>query len=269
MRWDVGAYPWVAAGLVSVPAEGLEQRITAPPGFSRVALEPATFGAWLRGLPVEPEGTPVRSYAGDTIRSASSVAAVVALDVGKADLQQCADAIMRLHAEWRWSTGAREHRYRSASGLSLEFSRWQRGERLVAEGPKLSWVPSGRARAADHATLRSFLDAVFAWTNTVALGRQAKAVSFDELRPGDFVVQGGNPGHAVLVLDEARAVDGRRALLLGQSYMPAQSFHVLRAPAQHRLEGAHPGWFAVAADEVLQTPFWPQPFRWSELRRLD
>jgi hypothetical protein len=64
----------------------------------------------------------------------------------------------------------------------------------------------------------------------------------------------------VLVLDVARAGD-RRALLLGQGFMPAQSFQVLR-PA----EGA--AWFLVEPGATaLDTPFWPA-FPWKALRRF-
>ena len=70
-------------------------------------------------------------------------------------------------------------------------------------------------------------------------------------------------GHSVLVLDMARAPDGRRAVLLGQSYMPAQSYHVLRPAPQE-------AWFAVdPASDGIQTPFWPVPFPWTSIRRLD
>ena len=54
---------------------------------------------------------------------------------------------------------------------------------------------------------------------------------------------------------------GRVALLLGQSYMPAQSVHVLRPDATSP-------WFVVApGDETVTTPFW-RPFPITSLRRL-
>jgi hypothetical protein len=82
-----------------------------------------------------------------------------------------------------------------------------------------------------------------------------------DLQPGDFVVQPGGPGHAILVLDLATAPDGRRALLLGQGFMPAQSFQVLVPP------GAKGPWFSLDG-EAVDTPFWPAPFPWSSLRRM-
>ena len=117
----------------------------------------------------------------------------------------------------------------------------------------------------DHRTFRGYLDEVFAWANTASLGRAAAPVSFASARPGDFFVMSGRPfGHAVLVLDVARDAAGGTALLLGQSYMPAQSFQVL-SPGP-----ASPGqpWFVLpAGSTAVDTPFWA-PFPLATLRRL-
>jgi hypothetical protein len=247
---------------VPPPAGALEDRFAPPPGFERVEVAPGSFGAWLRRLPLAPPDTSVVSYRGDVILPAGheNLAAVVDLDVGAGDLQQCADSILRLHAEWLWSRGRRDMSYRAASGAPIPYARWARGDRVVAQGMAFAWKRSGRPDES-HAGFRRYLDAVFMYANTGSLSRDARPVAASDLAPGDFVVQPGAPGHAVLVLDLARAPDGRRALLLGQGYMPAQSFHVLRS---------HRGvWFVVEpTDEALATPFWP-PFPWRTLRRLD
>ena len=91
-----------------------------------------------------------------------------------------------------------------------------------------------------------------------------------DLRPGDFVVQPGGPGHAVLVLDLAVDLDGHRLVLLGQGFMPAQSFQVLHPGKQDRNVTATSAdnlpWFQI--DEAgLNTPFWPR-FPWTALHRF-
>jgi hypothetical protein len=262
---DGSRYPWLASPPDGMPppVDALARRFPAPKGFQRVATAENSFGAWLRGLPLADPLTPVRSFKGAVLRDAShhAVAGVVALDVGAADLQQCADSIIRLHAEWRWSLGDRRMSYKAASGTSLPHERWARGERVVASGNTLSWSPSA-APSQDHKSFRKYLDMVFNWANTGALARDARPTPFAELRPGDFFVLPGSPGHAVLVLDLARAPDGRQVALLGQGFMPAQNFHVLRDQ-----EGSP--WFALRPEEgAVKTPFW-DPFPWSSLRRLD
>ncbi len=190
---------------------------------------------------------------------------MIAIDEGTADLQQCADSIVRLHAEWQWSRGERGETYRAASGAAMPFARWLAGERpSTDDGKKLVWKAAARpSDREDHGAFRKYLDAVFTWANTGALARDGAKVALAELRPGDFFVLPGGPGHAILVLDVAQGASGERAVLLGQGYMPAQSFHVLRAPGGS-------AWFPVdPAAGGIDTPFWPVPFPWSSLRRLD
>lgn len=260
-------YPWLDDPSLRVaPPEGsLRDRFDAPRGFTRVGIEPGSFGAWLRTLPLAARGSPVVSHRGGVILPPDhpNLGAVVAIDVGTADLQQCADSILRLHAEWLFSRGRRDMSYRAANRAPMPFERWARGERMTPEGSGFSWVVSGRADAG-HASLRRWLDAVFTWANTGSLARDTEVVAEADLAPGDFVVQAGAPGHAVLVLDVARAPDGRRALLLGQGFMPAQSFHVLAPGAR----AASDPWFIVEPGAIaIATPFWA-PFPWRALRRF-
>ena len=261
--FDTVPYAWLQDGSSLSPVDDLEARIAPPTGFDRVVLEPGSFGAWLRRLPLAASGTPVRKFSGSVLLEADheNVAAVVAIDAGKTDLMQCADSVMRMHAEWLWSKGRRDMSYQAASGLPLPYERWARGERIVQKGQSIAWVPQGRGRGEEHGSFRAFLDQVFAWANTVSLDRQAQKVALDDLRPGDVVVMPGNPGHAVLFLDLARSADGRRVVLLGQGYMPAQGFYVLRPDRAHL-------WFEIEPSTgAIATPFW-RPFPWSQVRRL-
>ena len=264
-------YPWLADPTCRAPAvvDALEDRFAPPAGFARDPVTPRSFGAWLRRLPLAAPGTPVVSHRGAVILPPDhpNLAAVVAIDVGSRDLQQCADSILRLHAEWQYAEGRRDLTYRAANRSQIPFARWARGERTVAEGAGFSWTTSGRADDS-HASLRGWLDAVFMYANTGSLARDTDRVALADLRPGDFVVQPGAPGHAVLVLDVARAADGRRALLLGQGFMPAQSFQVLERAGPRRHGRGRDPWFIVeVGDLALDTPFWA-PFPWSALRRF-
>jgi hypothetical protein len=92
----------------------------------------------------------------------------------------------------------------------------------------------------------------------LSISAEAKRPSRAEVRPGDFFVLGGSPGHAVLVLDVAQDAAGRRVGLLGQGFIPAQDFHVLA--------GRDGPWFPLDGNEVA-TPFWA-PFPWTALRRF-
>jgi hypothetical protein len=251
-------YPWLSA---ERPIRVLGEAISPPPGYTRVALEEGSFGAWLRGLPLRAAGTPVRDFRGRLLRAGDDafIAAVAELDVGSADLQQCADSIIRLHAEWQWARGQQERiAYRFTSGHRAEWKRHAAGERARVSGSRVTWVDSGKVDGS-RASFRAYLEQVFTYAGTLSLAAEGKRPGRDEVRPGDFFVLGGSPGHAVLVLDVARNAAGERVALLGQGFIPAQDFHVLSP-------GEDGPWFSLEGEEVA-TPFW-QPFPWSSLRRL-
>ncbi|RYZ65482.1 MAG: hypothetical protein EOP08_06900, partial [Proteobacteria bacterium] len=99
---------------------------------------------------------------------------------------------------------------------------------------------------------------VFNYANTVSIARDATTPGRADVRAGDFFVQGGWPGHAVSILAVAENDAGEKRALIGQSYMPAQSFQVLATNGEP--------WFSLQGDTV-ETPFW-RAFGWPDLRRL-
>lgn len=244
------------------PVDTLSARFAVPPEYSRLPVAAGSFGEWLRDLPLAAEGTPVVSFKGEQVRPADDeyLAAVIAIDVGKIDLQQSPDVAIRLHAEWQWSLGNREFSYRGATGLDMPLGRWARGERVMAEGRSVFWVTKGKPQTLDHAEFRRFLDAVFTWANSTSLGQQASPVQPDDVQPGDFFVHAGSPGHAVIILDIAVREDSRKVALLGQALNPAQSVYVLK------LGSAGP-WFSLRPESILITPY-TKEFEWTELRRF-
>ena len=236
------AYPWLPSG--SAGAQALSQRILPPEGYMRVALPRDHFGAWLRELPLEPDGAKVHLFDGTDKPNQRVHAAVVRLDVGKRDLQQCADAVMRLRAE-----------YLLAKGELIEFHPDRK--RVLRFDPR---TPDPGRKHFAH-----YLVQVFAEAGTASLQAELPRAT-GLLIPGDVLIQGGSPGHAVLVLDVVANAEGQRRVLLGQSYMPAQEFHVLRNLA----DGRQGPWFDEAALDSklgLITPEW-RPFHRADVRRF-
>jgi hypothetical protein len=271
----VGAiYPWQNGGSSPDGDVGLrlDGRFRQPPsGFTRVATTPGSFAAFLRTLPLLPEGAPVVDFRGNRLHDARhpNIAAVANLDVGDKDLQHCADAIIRLHAEWRYGKGDRDLVYNAVSGQPLSYRGYVAGDRAAVVGNNITMKRTAGPRTDDHALFRTWLDDVFNWAGTASLERDGKKVgSLSAIEAGDFFVMSGAPfGHAVLVLDVAKDDRGRLAVLLGQSYMPAQSFHILR-PSEAPGGGAGGPWFVVEpSDPAVATPFW-RPFPAASLRRF-
>lgn len=147
-------------------------------------------------------------------------ARVIELPLVQGDLQQCADSLIRLRAEWLVGNG-HEVAFHATSGDAIPWARFEAGERPYDAGNKLLWKP-GRPGSWDQ-----YLAAVFTWAGTRSLLLDTVAAS--EPLPGDIVVVPGSPGHAVILLDVARRGD-ETLVLIGEGYMPAQDFHVELGP---------------------------------------
>jgi hypothetical protein len=225
------------------------------------------FAEWLRGLPLEPAGTQVRLFDGRLKSRQDAHAAVVDLDVGSRDLQQCADAVIRLRAEYLWSSGrAAEIAFRFTDGFSLDWKRWAAGKR-PAVGRPTRWVDGGGPDAS-RASFRRYLAVLMTYAGSLSLSRELNPRRVAGVHGGDVLVQGGSPGHAILVLDAVENAAGERLVMLGQSYMPAQQFHVLKNPA----DAAGSPWHRARSLESpggLVTAEWWKAFTSTDLRGFE
>ena len=136
------SYPWLAPSTI-VPRI-TEAAFQPPAGFRRVSCTSGSFCTWLRGLPLKPPGSPVLYFDGKPKKSSVVYAAVVDLDVGKTDLQQCADAVIRLRAEYLWAAGrSAEIEFPLTNGTHVPWSRWAAGDRVKVRGRFADWSTGG------------------------------------------------------------------------------------------------------------------------------
>jgi hypothetical protein len=259
-------YTWLsqASGAPLQVSGTIETRFPPPPDYTRVRVEPGSFAEWLRGLPLAPEGSEVVRYDSAVVRPADDpyVAAIVAIDIGSADLQQSADVLIRLHAEWLWSQGKHAAiNYPGATKLAMPLSRWEKGQRLISQGANVYWAVQTKPQAADYKEFRRYLDAVFAWANSSSLSRSTKPIEKPEdAAPGDFFLHTKPPGHVAILLDIAEKPSGERVALLGQALSPTESVHVIRP-------GRATAWFSLRPQQPIVTARSAE-FNWNELRRL-
>lgn len=248
---QAAVYPWRHGPITS--SETLAARIPPPEGFTRTSAPEGSWAAWLRGLPLRPLGTPVLTFTGAPKARQDVHAAVVDMDVGASDLQQCADAVMRLRAEWLWASGRqRDIAFNYTGGGRVPFTRWATGNRPSETGKV--WR-SGAKADASYAGFRRYLKHVMTYAGTYSLERELVTADMSSIAAGDVFIKGGFPGHAVLVADVAvNPTTGEKRFLLLQSYMPAQDIHVLVNPGD---ENGSP-WYALPSAELV-TPEWTFP----------
>jgi hypothetical protein len=241
------------------PRERLADRFAAPAGHRPVAIDDGAFGAWLRALPLRPPGAPILLHTGKLRDTQSGAAAIVDIDVGRADLQQCADAIIRLRAEYLRASGRRHALvFRFTNGERYAYADYLAGRRPIARGNSIAWIGVSASDDTRRA-FRAWLDIVFTYAGTISLARElARVDDPTRIEPGDVLIQPGSPGHAIIAVDVAER-EGRRVALFAQSFMPAQSVHVLRGPIAD-------AWYPIARDAAIDTPDWR--FTATDLKRF-
>jgi hypothetical protein len=250
--------PQSAGNLVS-------ERILPPDGYRRVTLPDSSFGAWLRNFRLKPGNPPVKLYNGSLKGDQSVHVAVLDIDAFQGDLQQCADSVMRLRAEYFFSRNRFDDiHFNFTSGDRVSFSRWAKGERPSIRGNSVVWT-SGHPKGTSRQNFREYLKMIFTYAGTDSLSREMKTVADpNQVQPGDVFIHGGFPGHAVLVMDVAeRPSDGKKVFLLAQGFMPAQDIHLLKNPT----DDERTPWYVPGSGSRLVTPEYS--FDWTELKRFE
>jgi hypothetical protein len=205
-------------------------KIPTPKGYTRINAPTGSFAAWLRQVPLKRDKT-VYLYNGKPKGNQYAQYAVIDIPVGDKDLQQCADAVMRLRAEYLFA----EKKYNEIAFMdySGKWYNWKGGT--------------------DHTAFEKYLQNVFGWCGSASLEKQLKPVNtFEEIQTGDVLVMGGFPGHAVTVVDMASDAKGEKIFLLAQGYQPAQDMHVLINNNEPSLSP----WYRIPEGDEVYTPEW-------------
>ncbi|MFN0173429.1 MAG: DUF4846 domain-containing protein [Saprospiraceae bacterium] len=230
----------------------LVQRFAPPAGFARKLVDSSSFAHFLRQLPLKPIGSKVRYFDGEEKESLGVYDAVVDLPIGRKDLHQCADAVMRLRAEHLWRTRQFDKiKFHFTNGFLLEYVRWRKGGRVKVVQNKAFWENTA-APSDSYKTFWAYLETVFSYAGTLSLSKELRPKSIAELQIGDVFIRGGSPGHAVIVVDVAENAAGEKVFLLAQSYMPAQEIQILKNPNDAALSP----WYSTDFEGNLNTPEW-------------
>ena len=222
----------------------METRFNPPEGFNRSELDRNSFGFYLRTFPLHDHGRIVKLYNGQNKGNQSAHCAVIEQKIDAVDLQQCADAVMRLRAEFLFS----QKRYDQ-----IHFN-------FVSDNKPRYFLDYSRGDKS-YSAFRKYMRYVFSYANTASLKKELKSIHIKDIQPGDVFIQSGNPyGHAVIVMDVAENEKGDKIFLLAQSYMPAKVTHVLNNPS----EPISP-WYSATEGEI-RTPEWL--FHSNDLKRF-
>ncbi len=160
-------------------------------------------------------------------------------DITPKNLQQCADALMRLWSEYLFTRGEFDKisfDFLTTPPFKCDFSSWAIGKRVkIVDNSKAIWVEPSEPKEADYSyeNFRKYLDMVHGYANTASLQNQMNKVLLDQLSVGDVFImtadQIGNPyGHAAIIVDMAvHKETGEKIFIVAEGNMPATETYVV------------------------------------------
>lgn len=237
--------------IINDSGNSLKARILAPSNYYWKEEEPNSFGDFLQNLALEPDGTPILNYYGIPIDNQSEHAAVLSYDVGTKDLQQCADAIIRLRAEYLFETGQySEIGFHFTSGDLFTWDDYKNGYRPVINSSNGVSFEKMALENDSKSNFRKYLDIIFTYAGTISLNNETIPLTAeDTIKTGDIIINPGSPGHAVLIAATATN-NNENIYLLVEGYTPAQSIHVLTNPFNDEI---NPWYKITLTDKPLPT----------------
>lgn len=226
---------------ISDSANTIISRINPPENYQREQNQVNTWKYFLQNLKLKEHNSDILDYTGNPISNQSEHIAIVDYEVGTKDLQQCADAIIRLRAEYLYAQKREnEIQFHFTSGHLYKWIDHANGIRPEINGNKVNFKQKF-AKDDSYKNFRNYLDIVFMYAGTISLNRNLKKKKrSDELEIGDIIVSPGSPGHAVIIADKAVNAKNGDVYLLVQGFMPAQSIHVIDS----RKNNIQP-WFSI------------------------
>lgn len=248
--------------LINKNGLSIKDRFLAPDNYELILEETGSFGAYIQNFRLKPYGAPILQYDGTPISTQFLHEAVLDIDTGTKDLQQCADAIIRLRAEYLYLNKKFDDiKFHFTSGDLMTWNAYKNGTRAFVNGNNVSFRVSANADES-YENFRNYLDLIFTYSGTISLNKETKAVlKTSDLKTGDILITAGSPGHVVFIASVAKNKEGEKIFLLGEGFTPAQSIHILKNPDNENLSP----WYNLKVEnpetETARYTFSPTNFR--------
>jgi len=230
----------------------IKSRINPPHGFKRIQPDLNSFEEYLQNLNLKPKGSKVKYYSGSTKFNDNIYTDVIDLKIGNKNLHHCADAIIRLRSEFLWAQQKYDEIiFNFTNGQKVEYSKWKDGYRIDIEGNKTWWVKKENP-SNTYEDFWNYLEQIFMYPGTASLEKELRKKNIKNAEIGNILIQGGSPGHAIIIVDKAiNDKDNKKLYLLAQSYMPAQEIQILVNPNNSDISP----WYDLEKNPIV-TPEW-------------
>lgn len=209
----------------------VRERFSPPKGYQWQDEKQDSFGYFIENFKLKPYGSQILRYDGTPISTQHLHEAVFDIDTGNKDLQQCADAVIRLRAEYLYKNKKEDDiKFHFTSGHLLSWNDYKNGTRAFVSGNSVSFRKTAGFDDS-YQSFRAYLDLIFNYSGTISLNKETTPVTKNaDLKTGDILITPGSPGHVVFIAGVCINKEGKKLFLLGEGFTPAQSIHLLSNP---------------------------------------
>ena len=224
------------ATLIHKNGNTVKTRFSAPENYEWIEEKPNSFGEFLVNFPLKKYGAQIHRFDGNPIATQSLHEAIYDIDTGEKDLQQCADSVIRLYAEYLWKQDRKDEiAFHFTNGDLVKWTDYRDGNRAFVMGNSVDYRKTA-SYDNSYQNFRNYLDLIYNYAGTISLTAETKAVnSTKNLKTGDILITPGSPGHVVFIAGSCENKNGEKLFLLSEGFTPAQSIHLLKNPFEENI----------------------------------
>lgn len=173
--------------------------------------------------------TVVKDYQGNVLKRSS----LGVLNTRINPVQQCADAAIRLRAEYFYSKKQYDKiSFKLTCGLEVPFSKWALGYRVKVTGNNATLIKRKNTKDYSRNNFEDYLVTVMTYAGSASLYRDLRSRN-GLPRIGDLFIIPGYPGHVVIVIDR-KIINGVNYYLFANSWIPAQDIEIISGTNPHK-----------------------------------
>ncbi|NQY04930.1 MAG: DUF4846 domain-containing protein [Flavobacteriaceae bacterium] len=208
----------------------VKDRVTLPEGYSRVTYPEGSFQEYVRNYKLKDFGAKVINYDGSEYGYQSGHIGVLEIPVPENGLQQCADALIRIRAEYLWDKGRKDEiGFNFTSGHYCSWKQYAEGYRPKIKGSTVTFHKTASPNNT-KANFYKYLNLIYMYSGTISLYHElSKITTIEELQIGDMLIYAGSPGHVIMIADAIQNDNGEKRFIMIQGNTPAQSVHMLKS----------------------------------------
>lgn len=235
---------------INETGDSISTRVMSLKGYKRSVYPKGSFQEYLRNYELKTFGSPIINYDDTEYFAQHWHDAILKVPVPSNGLQQCADALMRMRAEYLWEYDRKDEiGFNFTSGHYCSWKKYAEGFRPKIRGNKVTFHKT-TAPNFSETNFYKYLNLIYTYAGTLSLYTELPKVKVKNLTIGDMLVKPGSPGHIEIIVDEIINDKGEKLFLLAQGNTPAQNVCLLK---NFEDTGISP-WYRFKENESVYTP---------------